>query len=236
MGLLIALLRWFLTHRELDGRINPLCSRMLQPFAVILLVLVMTPFIDIQLLVVGNFSTMVDFTSTLVIYMAFSWIFWLAVKLVFELIILSPRISDESLDANLLRLFGGLIGIVGAILILAYGGQELGLPVFSLLAGLGIGGLAVALAIRPTQENLIGGVILYLDRPVRVGDFCNFGDHTGTVESIGIRSTQVRALDRTRITIPNARFADMQIVNWAKCDQMLIDETIGLRYETCPSR
>ena len=66
--------------------------------------------------------------------------------------------------------------------------------------------------------------------------FCNFGDHTGTVEAIGIRSTQLRALDRTQITIPNAQFADMQIVNWAKCDQMLINETIGLRYETSPDQ
>jgi len=79
---------------------------------------------------------------------------------------------------------------------------------------------------------LIGGFILFLDKPIRVGDFCTFGPQSGTVESIGVRSTQIRALDRTMITIPNAQFADMQIVNWARCDQMLIDDVIGLRYET----
>ena len=171
MGLVVGLLRWFLSHRAIDSRAKSLFSRMLQPFAAILF-FVMTSFIDNQLLVVGDFSTMVNFTSTMLLYMAFAWIFWLAVQLLFELIILPPRIPEQGLDANLLRLLGGLIGVVGAILILAYGGQELGLPVFSLLAGLGIGGLAVALAIRPTLENLIGGVILYLDKPVRVGDFC----------------------------------------------------------------
>jgi MscS family membrane protein len=108
----------------------------------------------------------------------------------------------------------------------------MGLPVLSLVAGLGIGGLAVALAIRPTLENLIGGFILFLDKPIRVGDFCTFGSQSGTVESIGVRSTQIRALDRTTISIPNAQFADMQIVNWARCDEMLINETVGLRYET----
>jgi MscS family membrane protein len=112
------------------------------------------------------------------------------------------------------------------------GAQEMGLPILSLLAGLGIGGLAVALAIRPTLENLIGGFILFLDKPIRVGDFCSFGSQSGTVEKIGVRSTQIRALDRTMITVPNAQFADMQIINWAQCDQMLIDEVIGLRYET----
>ena len=106
----------------------------------------------------------------------------------------------------------------------------------SLITGLGSGGLAVALAVRPTLENLIGGFVLYLDRPVQVGDFCSFGDKLGTVENIGVRSTQIRALDRTQITVPNATFADMEIVNWARCDQMLIQEILEVRYETKPDQ
>jgi MscS family membrane protein len=88
------------------------------------------------------------------------------------------------------------------------------------------------LAARPTLENLIAGVVLYMDQPVRINDFCSFGDHQGTVERVGVRSTQIRALDRTVITVPNAAFADMQIINWARCDHMLIRAIIGLRYET----
>lgn len=79
-------------------------------------------------------------------------------------------------------------------------------------------------------------MILFIDKPVRVGDFCSFGDQMGTVEYVGVRSTQIRALDRTVISIPNATFADMRIVNWAKCDQMLIQRTLGLRYETEPDQ
>jgi MscS family membrane protein len=67
---------------------------------------------------------------------------------------------------------------------------------------------------------------------VRVGDFCSFDDKTGTIETIGLRSTRLRALDRTLVTVPNAALADMQLINWAKCDSMLITTTIGLRYET----
>lgn len=66
--------------------------------------------------------------------------------------------------------------------------------------------------------------------------FCSFGDQKGTVEGIGIRSTKLRALDRTLISVPNAQFAEMQIITWAECDQMLIKETIGVRYETEPDR
>jgi MscS family membrane protein len=145
-------------------------------------------------------------------------------------------IPNESLNANLLRLGARVIGFVGGVFILAYGAHKLGLPVLGLVAGLGVGGLAIALAIRPTLENLIGGVILFMDKPVRVGDFCSFGDKTGTVENIGIRSTQVRALDRTLISIPNSTFADMEIINWAECDRMLIHTTIGLRYESEPDQ
>ena len=119
---------------------------------------------------------------------------------------------------------------------MAYAGKALGLPVFSLIAGLGVGGLAVALAIRPTLENLVGGMILYSDRTVRVGDLCKFKDHVGFVERIGVRSISVRALDQTLISVPNARFAEMEIISWADCDKRLIASTIGLRYETDPDQ
>jgi MscS family membrane protein len=132
----------------------------------------------------------------------------------------------------MLRMIAGILGGALGLGIIFYGANHLGVPLVPLVASLGVGGLAVALAARPTIENLIGGIILYLDRPVRVGDFCSFGDHMGTVERIGVRSIEIRARDRTVITVPNATFADMEIINWARCDMMQIRTTIGLRYET----
>jgi MscS family membrane protein len=157
---------------------------------------------------------------------------YLIALLVAEIIISSPRIDTASLDANMMRMIAGLLGGTLGLGIIFYGANHLGVPVLPLVASLGVGGLAVALAARPTIENLIGGIILYIDRPVRVGDFCSFGDHMGTVERIGVRSIQIRARDRTIITVPNATFADMEIINWARCDKMQILTTIGLRYET----
>jgi MscS family membrane protein len=157
---------------------------------------------------------------------------YLIALLVAEIIISSPRIDTASLDANMLRMIASILGGALGLGIIFYGANHLGVPLVPLVASLGVGGLAVALAARPTIENLIGGIILYIDRPVRVGDFCSFGDHMGTVEVIGMRSIQLRARDRTVITVPNATFADMEIVNWARCDMMQIRTTIGLRYET----
>jgi MscS family membrane protein len=210
--------------------------RLLTPLAIIPVVLTMRFLIADQVIVYGFFAKIVEAAMMMVIYVAAAWVFWRVASELVEWIISSPKIPDEGLDAGLLRLAARVIGFVGGVLILAYGANELGIPILGVAAGLGVGGLAVALAIRPTLENLIGGFILYADRPVSVGDFCSFGTNVGTVEKIGVRSTQIRALDRTLISIPNATFADMEIVNWAKCDRMQILATIGLRYETGPDQ
>lgn len=110
--------------------------------------------------------------------------------------------------------------------------QNLGINVTGLIAGLGVGGLAVALAAQKTVENLFGGVSLIVDQPVRVGDFCRFGDKVGTVEDVGMRTTRVRTLDRTVVSIPNAEFAHMQLENFALRDKIRFFTKLGLRYET----
>ena len=217
-------------------RLGMLAAASLTPLALLTFALALLPWAAFQLNLSGRFSAVVDKVETVTAYLAYAWLFWLGVRGLFELVILSPRVSERSLDANLLRLVSGVIGVIGVVVILAFGGQAIGLPILSVLAGLGIGGLAVALALRPTLENLVGGVMLYIDRPVRVGDFCRFAGLTGTVENIGVRSTSIRALDRTLISVPNAKFADMEIVNFAHCDQMLINETLGVRYETTPDQ
>jgi MscS family membrane protein len=114
--------------------------------------------------------------------------------------------------------------------------DSFGFSVAALIAGLGVGGIAVALAAQKTVENLFGGITLYSDQPVRVGDFCRFGDQVGTVEEIGMRSTRVRTLDRTLVAIPNAEFSNLKLENFAKRDRMRLFAMIGVRYETTPEQ
>jgi MscS family membrane protein len=110
--------------------------------------------------------------------------------------------------------------------------DSFGFDITALIAGLGVGGLAVALAAQKTIENLFGGATLVADRPVRVGDFCRFGEKLGIVEEIGMRSTRVRTLDRTVVTIPNAEFASLQLENFGKRDMMRFSPRLGLLYAT----
>jgi MscS family membrane protein len=217
-------------------RMGRLVLQSILPVTLVLAATIALPFFAFQINVSGRFATITGTFQSALAHVGYAWLFWLGIRILFEWVILSPRIPDKSLDANMLRLLSSVLGILGVIVILALGGQAIGLPIMSILAGLGIGGLAVALAVRPTLENLVGGVMLYIDRPVRVGDFCSFGEWMGTVEGIGARSTTLRALDRTLISVPNAKFADMEIVNFAHCDQMLINETIGVRYQTSPDQ
>ena len=123
--------------------------------------------------------------------------------------------------------------LIGGGVLLAH---LLSLPVAGVLAGLGIGGLAVALAAQPTLMNMLAGFTLYADRPVSVGDFCRFGDTMGTVEHIGLRSIRLRTLDRTVISVPNAQFLDLQLENYARRDRIRFAPTLQLRYETTPDQ
>jgi MscS family membrane protein len=108
----------------------------------------------------------------------------------------------------------------------------LGLNVTTALAGLGIGGLAVALAAQKTLENLIGGISLLLDRAIQVGDFCKIGDRVGTVADIGLRSLKLRTLDQNLLVVPNGLLAQMQFENMKDRPKLLLQQTFSLRIET----
>jgi MscS family membrane protein len=102
----------------------------------------------------------------------------------------------------------------------------------TILAGLGVGGLAVALAAQKTIENLFGGISVIGDRPVLVGDVCRFGNETGTVMHIGLRSTRIRTADRTIISIPNSQFSSMALENISSRDKIWFHPTFNLRRDT----
>ncbi|MDB4991171.1 MAG: MscS Mechanosensitive ion channel, partial [Myxococcaceae bacterium] len=106
--------------------------------------------------------------------------------------------------------------------------SQLGYPIASVLAGLGVGGLAVALAAQKTVENLFGAFSIGADQPFREGDFVKVGDFTATVERIGLRSTRFRTADRTVISLPNGKLADMQLETYAVRDRLRFATTVAL--------
>jgi MscS family membrane protein len=107
-----------------------------------------------------------------------------------------------------------------------------GVNVKTTLAGLGIGGLAIALGAQKTLENVIGGVSLLMDKAVHAGDFCEIGGKLGTVEDIGLRSLRLRTLDQNLLVVPNSALASMQFQNMKARPKLLLSQNFSLRIET----
>lgn len=112
----------------------------------------------------------------------------------------------------------------------------LGFNLTTALAGLGIGGLAIGFGAQKTIENLFGGISLLGDEVIRVGDACNFAGRVGTVEDISLRSTRIRTVERTELSIPNGTLATMNVENLSRRDKFLFNPTLGLRPETTPDQ
>jgi MscS family membrane protein len=143
---------------------------------------------------------------------------------------LDPRVRGVSysmlpLGKQVMKLLLFLIAVLSVI-------SAWGYNTSTILAGLGVGGLAVALAAQKTIENLFGGISVIGDRPVLVGDECRFGDRTGTVMHIGLRSTRIRTPERTIISVPNAQFSSMPLENLSGRDKMWFHPTLNLRRDT----
>ena len=140
--------------------------------------------------------------------------------------------AGGSLVRLLRRCVDVLILFVGLVVILRYSGID---PTPA-LAGLGVGGIAVALAAQKTLENVIAGASLIFDQAVRVGDFLKMGDVSGTVDHIGLRSTRIRTLDRTVVSIPNGQIANASLETLSARDKFWFHPVVGLRYETSPDQ
>mgnify|MGYP006269092501 CR=1 FL=1 len=149
-----------------------------------------------------------------------------------DLVILARGLRPGGIDTQLVRLgFKIVTGLVVAWMVVVAAGW-LGVSVAPLVAGLGVSGLAVALAAQHTVENLIAGLVLFADKPVRIGDECAFDGVKGIVEQIGLRSTRLRCEDRTVITLPNSEFAKLQLTNFTRRERILFRTVLALRCET----
>ena len=189
----VAVVAWYrrVASRPVSGTSRTYLLQMTTPALSILLVTWARRFMNEQVNHSGDAATIVNLIITFSIWAALSWGFWLATKLVVESVIATPRISDESVDAHLLRLLGKVVGLGGSFALAWIGLSRLGVPTLGLGIGAGVIGLAVALAATSTLENLLGGITVYLDKPFLVGDMIDIDGDFGTVEAIGPRSTHL---------------------------------------------
>lgn len=144
-----------------------------------------------------------------------------------EDLIASQRISA----AALIPLFHKLSNVAIVIFAFLFALSQWGYDVKALLAALGIGGIAIALASQKSMENLFGGVMLSLDQPIRVGEAGKYGDLSGSVLDIGLRSTKIKTPQNTVVSIPNSTMATLQIESFLPRNQILFNKLLHIRYD-----
>jgi MscS family membrane protein len=164
-------------------------------------------------------QSFVDGVFRAMLFTAVFWGIWRSVGLLTQTVLESAWARAHPSSETLVPLGSRALKVVVVALAVTAVLSSLGYPVASLVAGLGIGGLAFALAAQKTGEHLFGSVAIGLDQPFRVGDFVKVEDHSGTVESLGLRSTRMRTQDRTVVTIPNGKLADLRVENFSQRDR-----------------
>jgi MscS family membrane protein len=177
-----------------------------------------------------------SFLASLLTSVTVAWLLIFANALLERNLVRRIVASQSVAAASLLRLLRRGIDVViifGAILLTL---RHFGVDATPALAGLGVGGIAVALAAQKTLENVIAGASLIFDKAVRVGDFLKMGDVTGTVDHIGLRSTRIRTLDRTLVSVPNSQIANASLETLSARDKFWFHPLLGLRFETTPEQ
>jgi MscS family membrane protein len=199
------------------------------PFRLLLLALVirwLVSKVPLPLLARQFWST----TALMIVVVACMWLLMLLNEIGERSLVRRRRSLSGAASALRLvrRLIDGLILFAGLLFTL----HHFGINLTATLAGLGVGGIAVALAAQKTLENVIAGVSLIADQAVRVGDVLSLGDIQGTVEELGLRSTRIRTIDRTVVSLPNGQIANMRLETLSARDRFLFHPVVGLHYKT----
>jgi MscS family membrane protein len=175
-------------------------------------------------------------TATVFVLAGMVWWLWRLQDLVatrmYRFLEVSNAGRAQSVSAMGRRILKGATLALAVLIALATFGVDL----TATLAGLGIGGLALAFAAQKTLENVFGGISVISDKSIVVGDVCQVGKYVGTVEDVGLRAMRLRTLARTVVHVPNGTLSTVEVENFSRRDKFLLQTTIGLRYETTPEQ
>lgn len=176
------------------------------------------------------------FDSVVLAYLAYIFLTLGVIELVAERI-RRRMLKGEHPEAEVIvRPVSAVIKMIAVAVLIVMGLDNAGYDVTTIIAGLGVSSVAIALAAQKTLENLIGAITIYIARPFIPGDFCRIGKHLGTVEEIGLRATTLRTLDRSLVNIPNGTLSSIDVENISQRDGIRFLRMIALRLSTSPDQ
>lgn len=233
VGFIVVLWCFRLNRRLLNQtRSNTQWVNLLRPVSIVIVTPVVALIMAEVLRVSGAVYQILILALWTLFYLASTWAVWVAGGAVAESLSAVEKLQVGSIDSQLIRLVMRLLTVVAAIFILVAGADRIGLPAYSVLAGLGVGGLAVALAAQQTLANLLGSLIIMFEKPFAVGDRIKLKDIEGTVESVGFRSTRIRTLHNSLVTIPSSQLVNSIVDNMERREYRQIKTVLSLTYDT----
>ncbi len=183
-----------------------------------------------------------DLVVTGVVYFAVAWQAIEACSELIEYVVMRTMAKDEDGDGKVdpgAATASEMVTLIARIVLWVLGGlfvlSNLGIEVTSLIAGLGIGGIAVAFALQGVLADLFASFSIYFDKPFRIGDFVVIGADSGTVEKIGIKSTRIRTLQGEELVISNAELTTARVQNFKRMDERRVVTHFGVEYDTPPA-
>ncbi len=161
-----------------------------------------------------------------------AWLAFMIFNAIGSTVISNMPTDNKSLEAVITRNGVRLFGVMTALTVFYTTSREIGIAVGPIIASFGVSSIAIGLGVKPYIENVVGGLTLFVNRPMSIGDFCELGGVTGTVEDIGLRSTLIRTVDRKLIYVPNTVVSTSQIVNHSQRDKYTFETIISLSYDS----
>jgi MscS family membrane protein len=205
------LTRRHIRDQEADSGIG--LYSLLTPLVIIVATELYLPLLTTVLRIGGPPRVVTEFARVIAFFASTAWLVLIGFGILGRAIVSSERLSLHSLDSQLIKLGTRFIGVVFAIGLVMQAATELGFPAYSVLAGLGVGGLAVALAARDSLANLLGSILIMFEQPFRIGHQIRVAGSEGTVEDVGFRSTRLRTADNSVISIPNNAVVNASVEN-----------------------
>ncbi len=170
------------------------------------------------------------------LYLTLVWIIWSSGRAIAETAIVSRRLKARSIDGQLIRLTLRFFALILSVGVLVEGANRIGLPAYSIVTGLGVGGVAVALAARESLANLMGSFTIMIEKPFTVGHWIKVGDTEGTVEAVGFRSTRIRTFYDSLLSVPSSELMHSTIDNMGERKYRRVKTTFGISCATSPQR
>jgi MscS family membrane protein len=193
---------------------------------------VVSPWLQLSIRV----SQSIQYATRVLAALSIAWLAYRMIDVLTDWLQAKAANTDSKLDDQLVPLLRKTLKVFTAVIGVIFALQNLNVDVGSLLAGLGLGGLAFALAARDTIANFFGSLVVFIDKPFQIGDWVVIGKVEGVIEEVGFRTTRVRTFYNSLVTVPNAQLTETAIDNYGARRWRRYVANLGLTYDTPPER